>query len=165
MPPRLSSTTIQGFRAPVVNDGAIIVPVVIHVGEPLHGIAATPALWRELAAALAPLLDQAHAAAVASLPPSRAIRSASGRRMHACWLDLAAQPTQTTADCARRHGLSPGSFAAWCSHHYPGRLRAIRQSLGLSLAPRSVGKERQPDSPGHSSSERRLVLKPGGKLL
>lgn len=156
MPPRLSKTTLLGFRSPAVNGDEVILPVVVHAGHDLHGLSATPRLWREIIAALQVALQPSLASEIIARPPAVRSLSAKSQAYEKAWQDLVTDLTRPVDQVAAEHGLNPDGFTSWIHAHYPRRLTELRRALGISLAPRAKP---------HLSGYRAPVTKPGGKIL
>ena len=64
-PPR--PTPLLGFETPYVKAGDVVLPVLAGAGRNAE-LCATPAMWRRIVDALAPLMDEPRSAAAATVP-------------------------------------------------------------------------------------------------
>ena len=86
------------------------------------------------------------------------------------WMQDPANAWQSTNDVAPRFGVTPMRLSFWCARHHRAEYYQLRAARRKSQIPGAKSQKpaaltRSPGSPGHSSDERRPVLKPGGKIL
>lgn len=117
---RLPTTQLQAICPPVVNGALVVLPVRAQ-GE-LHGLVASAELWREVVAALAPLVGGAPIASRQGRKPDAALRA----RYDAITAE-AARTGRTLAAVCRAHGLRPSTLWGW--RYYEAKRAAARKPI------------------------------------
>jgi hypothetical protein len=152
-------TQVHGFCTPSRQGDDVVVPVRVDGG--LHGLAASPSIWRNLIGSLAEL---GILVAPAEAPLNHSSHHAPGANRRewvkptaagpAALKDLLAGKFNTCGEAALAHGMHPSAFSVWMVRHHGGKeYREIKRTLSEK---RQAARDALAAAP---------VLKPSGRIL